>query len=285
VVVGGGAVFFSIDWSARSEPQTQPSTVVDETNTNQSAENVPADTNTNSIDNTNQANANANSNEPVVNINTNQPVVNANEEEGEEYTEDGQTSTGGKVVASKDSDGDGLTDVEEELYQTDKNKPDTDIDGYVDGQELKAGYSPKAINAKLEGSDLVKNYTSADYRYKILYPALWQAKAVDDTGSQMIFQSASSKELVEVIVIEDPLPLAKWYKQYVNTSLATEPAVGNLNGWQVIISDDGLTFYLSQRGLNKIYIINYNIGGLTEINFQTTFSMMINSFALAEEKK
>lgn len=42
-----------------------------------------------------------------------------------------------------DSDGDGLTDYQEtNIYHTDLNSPDTDGDGYKDGDEVKNGYNP-----------------------------------------------------------------------------------------------------------------------------------------------
>ncbi len=41
-----------------------------------------------------------------------------------------------------DSDGDGLSDVEEAKYGTDPHKADTDGDGYPDGEEVKNGYNP-----------------------------------------------------------------------------------------------------------------------------------------------
>jgi len=49
-----------------------------------------------------------------------------------------------------DHDYDGLADWEEELYGTDPNNPDTDGDGYLDGEEVASGYNPakKAPNDK-----------------------------------------------------------------------------------------------------------------------------------------
>lgn len=47
------------------------------------------------------------------------------------------------VVENIDSDSDGLTDTEEErIYHTDPLKPDTDGDGYRDGDEVKTGHDP-----------------------------------------------------------------------------------------------------------------------------------------------
>ena len=41
-----------------------------------------------------------------------------------------------------DSDNDGLTDAQEKFYTTDPNKPDTDGDGFWDGQEIASGRNP-----------------------------------------------------------------------------------------------------------------------------------------------
>ncbi len=58
-----------------------------------------------------------------------------------------------------DIDKDGVPDVDEELiYKTDKNKFDTDGDGYSDGLELRTGYSPLNAKAlKLEDCDYDKD--------------------------------------------------------------------------------------------------------------------------------
>ncbi|MCK4525148.1 MAG: hypothetical protein KAU07_01800 [Candidatus Andersenbacteria bacterium] len=55
-------------------------------------------------------------------------------------------SMGGMMIpetdSGLDSDMDGLNDNIEEIYGTDKNNPDTDGDGYKDGEEVKNGYDP-----------------------------------------------------------------------------------------------------------------------------------------------
>ncbi|MBU2564330.1 thrombospondin type 3 repeat-containing protein [Patescibacteria group bacterium] len=43
---------------------------------------------------------------------------------------------------SIDTDNDGLKDWEEELYKTDPLNPDTDADGYLDGEEINSGHNP-----------------------------------------------------------------------------------------------------------------------------------------------
>jgi len=42
-----------------------------------------------------------------------------------------------------DTDGDGLSDIEESFYKTDFENPDTDGDGYLDGEELLSGHDPR----------------------------------------------------------------------------------------------------------------------------------------------
>jgi uncharacterized protein YpmB len=62
---------------------------------------------------------------------------------------------GGMIIpgtgSNLDSDMDGLNDNMEEVYGTDKNNPDTDGDGYKDGEEVKNGYDPTIPgNVKLD---------------------------------------------------------------------------------------------------------------------------------------
>lgn len=52
-----------------------------------------------------------------------------------------------------DTDEDGLTDVEEVLYGTDKNNPDTDGDTVNDGDEVDAGTDPTVFNEPVVDSD------------------------------------------------------------------------------------------------------------------------------------
>ncbi len=57
-----------------------------------------------------------------------------------------------------DPDKDGLKNWEEELYKTDKYNPDTDGDGYTDGEEVASGYDPAkpAPNDALDTTDTSK---------------------------------------------------------------------------------------------------------------------------------
>jgi hypothetical protein len=66
------------------------------------------------------------------------------------YTEEtmaGPPGAPGAPPSARDSDGDGLTDAEEEFYGTDPNNPDTDGDGYTDFEEVRAGTDPLDPNS------------------------------------------------------------------------------------------------------------------------------------------
>jgi len=63
-------------------------------------------------------------------------------------------------ASNVDSDNDGLLDNVERIYGTDPNSPDTDGDGYKDGDEIKNGYDPlKSGSDRLDsdGDELLDN--------------------------------------------------------------------------------------------------------------------------------
>ncbi|MFH1582845.1 MAG: hypothetical protein ABIB72_00805, partial [Candidatus Falkowbacteria bacterium] len=53
------------------------------------------------------------------------------------------------VLSGADTDGDGLPDTFEDAIGTDKNKIDSDSDGFNDKDELTTGYAPWAKNLKI----------------------------------------------------------------------------------------------------------------------------------------
>jgi len=236
-----------------------------EINTN--TDEVNANTNVNAEVNAN-ANANTNTNETNINLNSN---IN---------TAPAEIS----YFSSQDADNDSLTDVEEDLYTTEKRKPDTDNDGYIDGQEIINNFNPKAAGAAyLSNSGLVNTYINPNYNYEVLYLKDWLARPTSESTAEVVFQSATG-EYIQITVEENSngQDLVEWF--VAKNSLAD---VGTLqrqtlkSGLEALISADKLTYYLIEtEKKDRVYIISYNIGNKTSVNFLTTFSMMINSFKL-----
>jgi len=261
--------------SVLNENLNQPS-VLNE-NLNQPEINANANENLNA-----NLNANANLNMPAnANVNEN---LNVNANENLNINAPVEAPVAINYNSSVDADNDKLTDVEEDLYGTEKRKPDTDEDGFTDGQELVNLYNPKAAGGSLlETSGLVNKYTNPLFNYEILHPSAWLARPTDQSLREVIFQSATG-EYVEVLVEDntEKLDLVQWY--------LTQSPAADLNqltrettkqGYDALVSPDKLTSYLADKNnLDKVYVITYNIGNKTLVNFLTTFAMMKNSFKI-----
>lgn len=184
--------------------------------------------------------------------------------------------------SSQDYDGDGLTDVEEETYSTQVDKPDTDQDGYLDGNELGSLYSPIKPKQKLETSGLVKKYANSKFGYMIFYPAVWNQEELDSNGETVMFTSETT-EFIEVIVQENLTGINNIRAWYLGQIQGTDPSkisnimVGNLVG---VRSSDKMNIYFMKD--NLIYTLSYNINLKETANFMKTFEMMVKSFKLFE---
>ncbi|GEM_PF-1842475 len=187
-----------------------------------------------------------------------------------------------KLLLSLDFDNDLLTDVEEELWGTDLENSDTDNDTYLDGEEILNFYNPNlGEGSKLQDEELIKTFTNSKFGYSIIYPSKWQLSQ-DDLTNQIIFKS-STGEFVQVIIEENFagfLTAKNWYlsqNSSVEESDLEEILIGN---WSGVKSPDKLNVYLVNN--NYIYTIAMNIGLKNELNYSTTFEMMLNSFKLFE---
>ncbi len=246
-------------------------------------------------ENLNQANGNVNTNENTnqnVNININENT-NLNENVNTNINTNTNTNAptdqpidGVSYFMSQDSDDDGLTDIEEDLYETEKRKPDTDADGFIDGQEIIGGYNPKAAGTSLlSNSGLVNKYPNPIFAYEILHLSTWVARPSDQSLREVNFQSATG-EYVQILVEDNPeeLDLISWYLAQTNgANISDIDRKTDKQGFEILLSKDKLTYFLLNND-NKanIFIISYEIGSRTSLNFLTTFEMMINSFVLVE---
>lgn len=177
-----------------------------------------------------------------------------------------------------DSDADGLTDIEEnEIYQTDPNRLDTDNDGYLDGGEVFYLYNPAGVAPlTLQDSGLVRLFDDQKKGFSILVPKNWSEAAVLSGWSF----NHQTEQLILVIVQEKPLALSlvDWYRN-INPEVSPEAITSfkNRSGLDGIKSSDGLVAYFATS--TKVYGIGYGSAGAPRISsYRRTLEMMINSF-------
>lgn len=192
------------------------------------------------------------------------------------------------LPSSLDTDNDGLTDVEEAAYTTDPNKPDTDGDSFLDGKEARTdgsvvgelymGYNPKG-EGKLEGSSLVVRQENETKEYSVLVPTTWTVTK-DATGGMLITPTLPTGEFFQVRINDNATQMtpSQWYQSANPASLVTSLTTMAINGLEGILSEDYSTVYLFKG--TKVYSLQYSTGALSQVNYRTTFDMIMRSFKL-----
>ncbi|MBS4033287.1 MAG: hypothetical protein KGZ85_02375 [Ignavibacterium sp.] len=183
------------------------------------------------------------------------------------------------IFVGRDSDGDGLTDFEEQIYGTDPFNSDTDGDLISDGEELINLYCPvSGYGIKLENTDLIKNYQNQTFKYSLFYPTSFSVKVVQGSDESEVIVSGDGSEFFSIIVQDNPTGLSakEWYQQQIsglNVSELEEIIIGNRSA---VWSLNKLTVYFVKD--KQIYAITHNIGGATIVDLRTTFLMILKSF-------
>lgn len=183
---------------------------------------------------------------------------------------------------SADGDQDGLTDEEEEVYQTAKDNADSDEDGYDDGHEITNFYSPIHKETKrLWEADLVKKYNAPGGLFAIFYPSAFELKLLDETGYDLILSAPEIEELFQISLQENPqkLSLMDWYlNQAPTVSPSQLEEVVTKNKLEGLHSPDKLTVYFAKNDF--VLVITLNPGLKNEISFRRTFQVMLDSLTL-----
>lgn len=190
-----------------------------------------------------------------------------------------------ELVSGLDSDGDGLSDVEEELYSTDPNLPDTDQDGFLDGSEVENLYSPLTPATLLEDSPLFTKYTNDVYNYSVLYPSSWTIAVVDGIGAVVLFSSPTSQFTQVVIEEREPetTSIVDWYIDQVPglTAAGVEQLTLGEQNTPAVRSLDGTTVYFLSG--DYVVAISYNLGIEQQADYLTTWEAMQHSWSAIPE--
>jgi len=180
---------------------------------------------------------------------------------------------------SPDLDSDGLTDAEEELFNTASGIWDTDGDGYYDGQEVINLYNPKGIApVKLIDSGLVKEYINPIWKYRVYYPTGWEIGVVDSHADQVLFSSATG-DFVEIssFIKKEQETFEDWFaRKAIGQKFSELQKFTNRFEENGEKRKDDLVAYFVQG--NNIYILIYHPGTTGFIPFRHVMEIMYKSF-------
>ncbi|MBU1895364.1 hypothetical protein KJ641_00630 [Patescibacteria group bacterium] len=183
------------------------------------------------------------------------------------------------LVDSVDLDADSLTDLEEELFDTDSGTWDTDTDGYYDGQEIVNLYSPKgSAPMVLVDSGLIREYINPTWQYRVYYPQGWESASVDARSDQVLF-SAITGDYIEVVAVPKLAgeSFQNWFVRNAKGQRYTDLSAFT-NRFQVegYKRQDSLVAYFESDSV--VYVMLYQPGATGTIPFRHVMIMMFQSF-------
>ncbi|MDP2631873.1 MAG: hypothetical protein Q8P30_03870 [Candidatus Uhrbacteria bacterium] len=192
-----------------------------------------------------------------------------------------------EVAQGKDTDSDGLTDVEEKLYGTDYRNPDTDGDTFLDGNEVFHRYDPLGFAPSTlfdTGSVDIINTTSEDgtLMFSVYYPSTWSAEEVASTFGGAGNLAFNTKETAEIKVNRyrrtENQDFTDWYDEVISPNNGAEDfvAITSKVGYSGYMSNDKLIAYLILD--DWFFEFEYDLSEDTTIEYLQTFLMMLNSF-------
>lgn len=187
-------------------------------------------------------------------------------------------------VTGVDSDSDGLTDKEETtLYNTDPRRPDSDNDGFLDGNEVFHRYNPNGdAPGTLEEANLVENFSFANFgagNASILYPTSWSA--VEDVSpisegavtTASFTSSTGERFIAEIYTKNSAQAISDWLANTGHTQIGEVSRTKN--GLVVFMSRDQLFAVIDGGG--AVFVLTYKPNESGAVEYLQTFKMMINS--------
>ncbi len=194
------------------------------------------------------------------------------------------------ALPAVDTDQDGLTDLEEQLFATSPAVPDTDQDGFLDGSELLNLYDPASPRALLEISPQIKIARNDSRGFQFYIPVSWTASKQTPDGRLFTVLPDSGDQQFSFSTYDNPdrLSAVQWYQannpgadlnQFVNFS--------NEAGWVGIQSRDSrliiATFGESGAGARAfIFVMHYDTGASNVLEYASVWQMMANSVTVAD---
>lgn len=182
---------------------------------------------------------------------------------------------------SKDSDSDGLTDIEERMYGTDYRNPDTDGDTFLDGNEVFHRYDPMGLApSTLLDTGAVKVFSDETLPFTVYYPVSWKA-SVNTGKSTVTFQTPNVAAMIVTWgTREADLTLQDWIlKNVAGADITTLQPSYTKEGYYTLRSRDDLIAYIDTG--TTVYVLTYDLSTSLDISYTQTFAMMVNSLTIA----
>jgi len=196
--------------------------------------------------------------------------------ESEEWDIPGVVNTPAVVLAMGiDTDGDGLTDLEETLLGTNKALVDTDADTYPDASELSNLYNP-AGSGKLETNSHLAKYDEMGISF--LYPGTW-VKELSTDQKLLTFQGENNHRF-QLFFVDSSSDLNNYYMSVFNVDQIKSSLKYEKNGWSGVYTENKLIMYVKKTGTDKIYILEYNVGPNDTTEYEKLFQALVNSFII-----
>lgn len=195
----------------------------------------------------------------------------------EPEVESSEEESGSELVLAPDSDQDGLSDQDEEVFGTDPLLADTDGDGYQDAAEIRQGYNPLG-EGKID-SQLIERLTNSTFGYELSYPASWPKQALSE--ERLLIFTAPDESLVQITAEEntDRSSIVSWYEDsFPGTKLSYDRLLSG-QGWEGIRSEDGLNVYITDSSYGRILVISF-ISGSGRLSYPFIFELIVNSLVL-----
>lgn len=190
---------------------------------------------------------------------------------------------GGEVTPGTDTDSDGLTDTEEEVvYGTDPRLPDSDADGFLDGNEVFHRYNPNGTApGTLLGSGLVTMLVAraGEANFELNYPTIWDIELTDE---ELILDATTGEGFRLTYHQKEPRqPLDEWVELWLD--LEDETSGVTKNGLVLIQTQDQLTNYIDLG--YAVLEFTYDTGIKTRVDYLQTYQMMLNSIRILSESE
>jgi hypothetical protein len=204
-------------------------------------------------------------------------VASTSEKETETQSEPFKT----KPVPGTDTDSDGLTDIEEEkVYRTNPRLPDTDADGFLDGNEVFHRYNPLGnapgtlLEAKIVNVRVIKtNNTETEF----YYPSVW---TVAQEGENLIVDTGTGEGLrVRVENILQGQNLEAVFRSQAQGAVGERGTTKN--GLAFLSSEDHLITAIDLGEATSVaLVIQYDTGSGAKIEYLQTLQMILNSLSV-----